>query len=256
MDWPKYAEELNSYIRMTQFPIGFKLCKSRDEIPKGARRPRFRINVCQLGLYARAYGWTMAATWEEQNCVLGACCCGLIPTPERVSKGVLGAGVYQKDLEAAAAMQKEMPKLDPIYDAIVAFPLHSATDGLEPDVIILYVNSAQCLRLIQASLWHEGGAFTSPSVGDAGMCSMGIAYVMKTQGIAKDVPCMGDRRFAGAQEGDIIFSFHKSRAQQILEGLEGTHKGGIRYPIPTYLSEAAMPFNYFTEVGDLLAKKK
>ena len=32
--------------------------------------------------------------------------------------------------------------------------------------------------------------------------------------------------------------------------------GGIRYPIPTQLDEAAMPGNYFVEVQDLMVKKK
>jgi hypothetical protein len=45
-------------------------------------------------------------------------------------------------------------------------------------------------------------------------------------------------------------------AEEIIEGLEGTHRGGIRYPIPTALEEFPMPPHYFVEVQDLMVKKK
>jgi uncharacterized protein (DUF169 family) len=255
MDWKKYGEEINQYLRLNTFPFGIKLCKTLDELPPGARKRRFRIDVCQQGFFARAYGWTLYSEKEDMNCVLGACACGLIPCPKRVTDGILGEKVYQKDLQAAADMQKEMTKLDPIYKAVATFPLRDAKEGYDPDVIMMYVNSAQCMRLTQAALWEKGGALVVPTVGDAGMCSTGIAYVMKTQGIIREVPCLGDRRFAGCQDHELVFSYHKSQAQQILDGLIGTHKGGVRYPIPTAVEEFGMPPGYFVEVQDLMNLK-
>jgi uncharacterized protein (DUF169 family) len=255
MDWGKYVEDLNRYIRPNSFPIGINVVKRLSDLPPGARKRRFKINVCQLGAYARLYGWNLYGEAEDMDCVLGACTCGLIRTPERVTKGVLGDKVYQKDLKAAAAMQKALPKLDPVYKAVACYAL-GTVDGIDPDVIIVYVDSAQAMRLTQAALWHRGGAFITPSVGDAGMCGIGIAHIMKTKGIAREIPCLGDRRFAAVRDHELFFAWHRSKAEEIIEGLEGTHNGGIRYPIPTQLDESVMPPNYFVEVQDLMTKKK
>jgi uncharacterized protein (DUF169 family) len=239
MDWKKYVEDLNTYIRPNSFPIGINLVKHLKDLPQGARKRRFKINVCQLGGFAR----------------LGACTCGLLPTPDRVIKGVLGEKVYQKDPKAAAAMQRALPKLRSVYRAVACYAL-GTVEGVDPDVIMVYVDSAQAMRLTQAALWHKGGSLQTPSVGDAGMCGIGIAYVMQTKGVAREIPCLGDRRFAAVQDHELFFSWHRNRAEEIIEGLEGTHKGGIRYPIPTALDEFPMPPNYFVEVQDLMVKKK
>lgn len=252
MDWKKYVQDLNTYIRPNSFPIGIKLAKQVKDLPPGGRKRNFKINVCQLGAFARLYGWYVYGEPEDMDCVLGACTCGLIATPERVTKGVLGDKVYQKDLQAAAEMQKALPKLDPIYKAVACYALGQV--DMEPDVIMVYVDSAQAMRLTQAALWNKGGSLTCPSVGDAGMCGIGIAHVMKTKGVAREVPCLGDRRFAAVRDHEIIFSWHRDRAEEIIEGLEGTHRGGIRYPVPTQLDESAMPHNYFVEVYDIMEK--
>ena len=255
MDWNKYHDDLNTYIRPNSNVMGINLLKSLDDLPPSARKRRFKINVCQLGAFARFYGWTLYATANDMDCVLGACTCGLIPTPDRVIKGVLGAGVYQKDLDAAAAMQKELPKLDPTYKAVLFYPLGKDPKvTMDPDVIMVYVDSAQAMRLTQAALWHRGGSLNVPTVGDAAMCGIGIAYVMKTKGVAREVPCLGDRRFAMVRDHELVFSWHRDRAEEIIEGLEGNHKGGIRYPIPTEMHESKMPPNYFVEVQDLMKK--
>jgi uncharacterized protein (DUF169 family) len=255
MDWKKYVEDLNTYIRPNSFPVGINLVKHLKDLPQGARKRRFKINVCQLGGFARRYGWNLYAEATDMNCLLGACTCGLIPTPDRVIKGALGEKVYQKDPKAAAAMQRALPKLRSVYRAVACYALGSV-EGVDPDVIMVYVDSAQAMRLTQAALWHKGGSLQTPSVGDAGMCGIGIAHVMQTKGVAREIPCLGDRRFAAVQDHELFFSWHRNRAEEIIEGLEGTHKGGIRYPIPTALDEFPMPPNYFVEVQDLIVKKK
>jgi hypothetical protein len=38
------------------------------------------------------------------------------------------------------------------------------------------------------------------------------------------------------QDYEMGFAIPWSKIGEIIEGLEGTHKGGIRYPIPSFLS--------------------
>ncbi|MHA1509245.1 MAG: hypothetical protein ACTSO6_11135, partial [Promethearchaeota archaeon] len=49
-------------------------------------------------------------------------------------------------------------------------------------------------------------------------------------------PCLGDRRFAMATDTDLIASIPMGIIDEIIEGMEKTHKAGTRYPIPYQLS--------------------
>jgi len=48
-----------------------------------------------------------------------------------------------------------------------------------------------------------------------------------------------------AQDTEMVFAFPWSYADDIIEGLEGTHKGGIRYPITVAMRDTVtMPKSY------------
>ena len=51
-----------------------------------------------------------------------------------------------------------------------------------------------------------------------------------------DVPCYGDRRFGFVQDHEFVFSIPAELAENLVEGLEETHKAGTRYPVPVYLN--------------------
>jgi hypothetical protein len=48
-----------------------------------------------------------------------------------------------------------------------------------------------------------------------------------------------------AQDNEMAFAFPWAYAQEIIEGLEGTHKGGTRYPITVAMRDTVtMPKSY------------
>jgi len=48
-----------------------------------------------------------------------------------------------------------------------------------------------------------------------------------------------------AQDNEMAFAFPWGYAQEIIEGLEGTHKGGTRYPITVAMRDTVtMPKSY------------
>jgi len=57
-------------------------------------------------------------------------------------------------------------------------------------------------------------------------------------------PCYGTRRFALAEDNELIFSFPFRYSQEILQGLEITQKGGFKYPILRQLSSPQAPALY------------
>jgi uncharacterized protein (DUF169 family) len=49
------------------------------------------------------------------------------------------------------------------------------------------------------------------------------------------LPCNGDRIFAQTQDHEMAFAIPRGRVTEVADGLAGTHKGGLRYPIPSFL---------------------
>jgi uncharacterized protein (DUF169 family) len=165
--------------------------------------------------------------------------------------GAVNTGVYQKDREAAMAMQQKMPRVASGVVGVLTYPLSRPVEGLVPDLVVIYGNSAQAMRFVQAFLYHEGGEFVMKSSGDAGVCSRGVAQVAITGEPTIEIPCMGDRRFALAQDHEMIIGIPFGWLERTTEGLAATHKAGIRYPVPFQIPAACdLPPMYITGEED------
>jgi uncharacterized protein (DUF169 family) len=175
----------------------------------------------------------------------------MIIPPQRVIDGTVNTGVYQENQQAAAAMQKLMPRVDPGVAGVLTYPLARPFQGVTPDLVVIYVNSAQAMRFVQAFLYHQGGEFVMKSSGDAGVCSRAIAQVALTGEPIVEIPCMGDRRFAMTQDHELIVGIPCEWLERTAKGLAATHKAGIRYPIPFQIpSECELPVDYITSEKD------
>jgi uncharacterized protein (DUF169 family) len=233
MDWKKHSEDLNKHLHLNSYPIGMRLFEKASDVPQMVKMQPQKVNICQLATIARLYNWAVGSINKNMICALGTACLGMITTPKRIAEGEINCGVYQKDLAAARKMQDALPKLGKKqYEAVMFSSLERIP--LDPEVIIIYGNPAQILRLVQAALYHEGGKLDSSTVGDAGLCNT-IARVLLIKKPAMDLPCYGERRFAAVQDHETLFAYPREYCERIIEGLEGTHKGGVRYPIPVQL---------------------
>jgi uncharacterized protein (DUF169 family) len=213
-----------------------------------------RLAICQQIAYSRMYSWS---TWTDAttgHCAIGSACTGMIPPPERILDGTVNTGVYQKTGEAAAAMQLMMPRVEPGVAGVLTYPLARPFSGINPDLVVIYVNSAQAMRFVQAFLYHQGGEFVMRSSGDAGVCSRAVAQVSMTGEPTIEIPCMGDRRFAMTQDHEMIVGIPFAWLERTAEGLAATHKAGIRYPIPFQIpAECDLPPEYITSEEDAIA---
>jgi len=233
-------------------PVGVNLIRDPSIIDgqKIKLRDR-RLAVCQQVAYSRMYSWSTWADAGTSHCAIGAACTGLITPPERILDGTVNTGVYQKDQQAAAAMQQAMPRVHRGVAGVLTYPLARPFAGIAPDLVVIYVNSAQAMRFIQAFLYHDGGEFVMRSSGDAGVCSRAIAQVAMKGEPAIEIPCMGDRRFAVTQDHELVVGIPYRLLEQTAEGLSATHKAGIRYPIPFQIQEECqLPPEYVTRVQD------
>ncbi|MBZ4642732.1 MAG: hypothetical protein PWQ25_2036 [Deferribacteres bacterium] len=243
-------EELNKYLRLQTIPVGVNLLKELPELKVKVKDKK--LTVCQQIAYSRYYGWSTIATKEFSYCVLGASCAGLIKTPERVIEGTVNCNIYQKDKDAAKYMQQNMPRINEDIKAVLTYPLNRPIEGIEPDVVVFYCNTAQAMRMVQAFLYEKGGQFDFSSSGDAGVCSRAVAETYIKGKPVIEIPCLGDRRFAMTQDFELAVGFPYKMKDEIINGLKATHKAGIRYPIPFQIPEGCdLPFEYTTQENDL-----
>jgi MtaA/CmuA family methyltransferase len=239
--------ELQTYIRPQTFPVAIRMLGPGEEIPERARRPardfkKLSMN-CQVIDMARRYGWTLALTREDSICSLGIAALGFEKPTHLHRSGTLCEGMYTETKEAGRRSEAAVDRFGPgQYHALLVAPLDRAT--FEPHLVVVYANPAQVMRLVQAALWKRGGKITS-SFGGRVDCSEIIVTTMRTDRPQVILPCSGDRIFGQTQDHEMAFTIPWSQMEEIVEGLRGTHAGGIRYPITQFMEyEAKMPPRY------------
>jgi len=239
--------ELQTYIRPQTFPVAIRMLRPDEPIPERARRPARDFKKlsmsCQVIDMARRYGWTLALTREDHICSLGITAIGFDRPLPIYNVGTLCEGMYTATREAGQRSEAAIDKFTPgEYTCLLVAPLDRA--AFEPHVVCVYANPAQVMRLVQAALWQRGGRLPSSFEGRA-VCADIIVTTMQTGEPQVILPCSGDRIFGQTQDHEMAFSFPWAWAERIVDGLRGTHQGGIRYPITQFMEyEAKLPPRY------------
>lgn len=233
----EFAREIENFVRPQTFPVAARLLRPGEAPPPKAKRPwrdlKVRIANCQAISMARRYGWTLATGREDLNCVLTKLAYGHEPSVPYYTDGHCACGMYTQSLEAGARTEAATHKLAyGEYELLVLGP--AARAAFEPQVYVVYGNPAQVLRLVTGALWKRGGELTSSFTGRLD-CSDLIIRTLQTGEYQVILPCYGDRVFGHTEDHEMAFAVPAARAEELVEGLRGTHEGGVRYPIPVYL---------------------
>ena len=245
---PKTADQaLQTYVRPQTFPVAIRMLRADEPIPERAKRPardfgKLSMN-CQVIDMARRYGWMIALTRDDHICSLGITAFGFDRPTHLYASGTLCEGMYTETREAGARSEAAVDKFAPgEYACLLVCPLDRCT--FEPHLVVVYANPAQVMRLTQAALWKRGGRLTSSFQGRI-VCADIVVTTMQTGEPQVILPCSGDRIFGQTQDHEMAFTIPWGKMGEIIEGLEGTHKGGIRYPITQFLEyEAKLPPRY------------
>jgi uncharacterized protein (DUF169 family) len=236
-DLSKLADALTKHVRLGSFPVAVRMVKPGEQLPERVKHPvqdlKIKVATCQAIAMARRYGWVVALGDEDISCPLAAVVFGFRRASEFYVKGQACAGMYTETKEAGVLSEEQVEKFSfGEYKYILVAPLHRTT--FDPEVIVIYANPAQVVRLLSAALWKSGGRLTS-SFGGRIDCAEEIIVPLRSGKCEVVLPCHGDRIFAHTQDHEMAFSIPVTRVAEIMEGLEGTHKGGVRYPIPSFL---------------------
>jgi uncharacterized protein (DUF169 family) len=183
------------------------------------------------------------------NCPIGAVTLGFYPATDQFLDGCYDIPFWGTQ-EVRSNIARNIPTLEQgKYAYAISAPLERTT--FDPDVVIIYGNSAQISRLMQANTVRTGEPILSSGMG-AFACSVEITRPMLTEQCQVTVPGGGERAVAQTQDHELCFSIPGSKVDMIIEGLEETHKAGTRYPIPTYLMfEAEFAPGYIEYMDDL-----
>lgn len=237
IDVKKFDEALKEHVRPDNFPVAVRMVKADEHLPERVKYPfkdmQIKIAVCQAIGMARRYGWVMAVGEEDLSCPLAAAVFGFRKAKASYFDGQACAGIYTETAEGGKLSEAGVAKYAyKEFAYVLAAPLHRTS--FEPQVVVIYANPAQVLRLLTAALWRSGGRMTS-SFGGRIDCAEEIIVPQRSGKCELVLPCYGDRIFSQTQDHEMAFAIPANRIEEIVEGLAGTHSGGIRYPIPSFL---------------------
>ena len=238
-EYTELAKKLRTYLNPSTYPVAVTILNNEGSIPKNAKRPLKDMGVpmalCQGSAMARRYGWTVAFAKEDVGCGIAAHVYGWNRlTDDRGAIRFLTTMNYASDEKSAAEVLASFPLLEMGTDpAVVYSPLEWTK--IEPDVILIYANPAQLMRLVHASTYKKGTPIVGSFSGRAGSCTEGVigTFLDKTPRVV--LPGNGDRVWAACQDHEMIMAVPGSFLADMVDGLEKTHQKGIRYPIPSYL---------------------
>jgi uncharacterized protein (DUF169 family) len=233
------ATKLRSYLNPATFPVAVTILKDESLIPANAKRPLkdmgMPMALCQGSAMARRYGWTVAFAKEDVGCGIAAHTYGWNRlTDNRGPIHFLTTMNYVSDKEAAAEAVASFPLLEMGRDFVVVYSPLEWTK-LEPDVILIYAEPAQLMRLVHGATYKKGTPIGGSFSGRAGSCTEGVIGTLLDNMPKVVLPGNGDRVWAACQDHEMIMALPGAFLDDLVDGLEKTHQKGIRYPIPTYL---------------------
>ncbi len=252
----EYGRRIEERIRPSSYPIAVKMLEREEELPPEAKRPKRDYGACmatcQCFALSRKYGETVAQLFEDMWCPEPVIGFGLTEPPQYFLDGHNRYPGGVASLEAGANWAIEFPRLENgRYVGLVSAPLRTAS--FEPDVAVIYCNSAQLLRLLLGIAYEDGRDVTTVLGGHAA-CVYAVVPSLLKEVCQVAVPCRGDRGRAGAYDDEMIFSIPKGQIGRLAHGLE--QKGMGSYPtgismVPEYeLSES------YAELARLMGMKK
>ncbi len=218
---------IHTYVRPDTFPLAIRVMKKEDSMPDRVKRPARDFNktfsICQGVTMSRRYGWSIAMGKEDLSCPIAKIAFGFEEELDYYSEGNLTDGMYTKTCDLGALTEAAVPKFTKEEAGTVLMsPLGRAS--FEPDVITVYGNSAQVMRMVAGALYHTGGEITSTFTARAD-CADIVIKTIQTGKPQVILPCYGDRVFGQTHDHEMAFTIPFSMADEFADGLKQTHKG-------------------------------
>lgn len=214
----RFGKFLERQLRLRTSPIAVKLLESEADIPEGAIRPKkdwgAHFAQCQAFSMSRRQGAHIAMMEEDHWCWAPLIGYGMKDFPE----GSPAVPFMIEDEEASRNHQREFPRLEQgRYAGLVSAPLR--TTNFDPDLVLVYSNTAQLRSMLMAIKVKKGFMITS-QFDPIDSCVYSIVPVLLTNQYRITLPDPGEYERAMAGEDEIILSVPGDRMADLVNGLE------------------------------------
>ena len=208
------AEELERLMLLRTSPMAVKMLEKESDIPEGAVRPKKdlgqHIAQCQAFALSRRQKKTVAMLTEDHWCFAPLIAYGHVDKPE------------DRELQPFVSFPRfETGK----YAGIVSAPLKTA--NFEPDVIIIYSNTAQLRNMLlpfsHGQRENIDYKFFPPA------CAYQVVPVVTEGSTVVTLPDPGDYQRALAGEDEIILSLPPDKMESMMDNLRRFEEGQFRY---------------------------
>jgi len=233
------ARQIREALRLRTEPLGVAFLADAAQLPEKTRRPSQvlgkRITICQGVTMARVYGWPVGLCQEDLVCVPGTLAFGFVPVSDPVMElAQLFCEVgFHQELGPALKEIEALPRFQPReIGAVYLAPLERL--ALEPQVVVVFGNPAQLMRLVQAATFSLGERITGEFGGKVECAAYLIGPYLRDT-ILVVMPGLGDRIFSMTQDDELVVAFPVRLLDGLLLGLkEAGRRIGARYPVTFY----------------------
>ena len=217
----KKAEELKNCLHLSYYPIGIKFAKSEEEIPTNAIRP-FRDHnekwaVCQLVQKARREDATYAMKVEDHWCWYPLITYGHF----KLEKGAPDYEIALKNLgipdrEREEKFLEKVPVLE--HNSNHATLIGSLkTIEFIPDVILIYADNPQMLRLMVGAIKYMDGDLLDTALDYVNSCCWSVLPTHFSRKFRVTIPDPGEVERAEMGDNEIILSAPVERFGELVD---------------------------------------
>jgi len=226
----RFKEAVDEQLSLRSQPIAIKLLELGEEVSPNMGRPMRDlgepIRPCEGWHFARHKGLSVAMLLEDFStaCPTGMFVFGLVEPIQPWFEGYLSYGIYTGSREAAVNMERHVFRLGVGKYKGVAFAVLEKAD-FAADLVMLYCNSREAMRLVTASAWTTGDSL-KVNIAARNVCADAIVQPFQTGQPVLAIPCGGDRSRAGTDDNEIVFTAPVDKLEGIIKGLyeqEKTH---------------------------------
>ena len=212
------GEDLERILLLRTSPIAVKMLEKEDDIPDGAFRPKrdqgVHLAQCQAFAMSRRNRVSVAMLKEDNWCWGPLIGYGLKELPEDYA----AIPFMIEDSEASKKHAENFPRLESgKYIGILSAPLRTA--DFEPDLILVYSNTAQLRCMLMAVKYKQGSLITS-LFDPIDSCIYSTVPTLLTGQYRITLPDPGEYERAMAGEDEIIFSVPTDKIPELISGLD------------------------------------
>ena len=220
-DYNDYGKEIEKLLFLETAPVAVKMLEKEADIPKEAIRPKkdrgYHISQCQAFALTRRNRETIAMLKEDNWCWSPLIAFGLVETPEIFLEGNIFYPSLVSTLEASKKVSQHRAFFEPgMYIGILSAPLGTA--GFEPDLVLIYSNTAQLRVMLMAVMYIDGEMVTS-EFNPLDSCIYSVVPPIQKGEYRITLPDPGDFQRALAAEDEIILSVPNHKVEDLVTGL-------------------------------------